>query len=222
MCLRAPLRRSRTAARGTTTSSSTRTRPGSCLKGAEVKSIREGRANLSGGVRPGRERRGLALRHAHPPYPYSRDELEPLRRRKLLLHHKRDRRARPGDRREGRDPRALGVLLQGRPRQGRARDRPRASGRTTSARPSPSATPSARRSEHSRSETAASDRADHRYTGPVGSHVRPGTLTWGCVASILWIEAGEASRRRRIVVKEPAPTQLPRTTPSHSLPDLVR
>jgi hypothetical protein len=29
-------------------------------------------------------------------------------------------------------------------------------------------------------------------------------LTWGCVASILRIEVGEASRRRRIVAKEPA------------------
>jgi hypothetical protein len=30
-------------------------------------------------------------------------------------------------------------------------------------------------------------------------------LTWGCVASILRIEAGEASRRSRIVVKKSGP-----------------
>jgi hypothetical protein len=37
-------------------------------------------------------------------------------------------------------------------------------------------------------------------------------LTWGCVASISWIEAGEASRRRRIVVKEPAQPTIAENT----------
>ena len=38
---------------------------GIVLKGAEVKSIRNGHANLQDGVRPRRRRRGLAVRDAH-------------------------------------------------------------------------------------------------------------------------------------------------------------
>jgi SsrA-binding protein len=61
---------------------------GIVLKGAEVKSIREGRATLSEAY--ARVENGeVWLYGMHiQPYPYSRDELDPLRRRKLLLHHK--------------------------------------------------------------------------------------------------------------------------------------
>ena len=61
---------------------------GIVLKGAEVKSIRDGHANLQEAY--ARVDDGEVWLHGMhiQPYPYSRDELEPLRRRKLLLHHK--------------------------------------------------------------------------------------------------------------------------------------
>lgn len=61
---------------------------GIVLKGAEVKSIREGRATLTDAY--ARVESGeVWLYGMHiAPYSYSRAELEPLRRRKLLLHHR--------------------------------------------------------------------------------------------------------------------------------------
>ena len=61
---------------------------GVVLKGAEVKSIRNGRANLQDGY--ARVENGeVWLYGMHvSPYEFSRAELDPVRRRKLLLHHK--------------------------------------------------------------------------------------------------------------------------------------
>jgi SsrA-binding protein len=61
---------------------------GLVLKGAEVKSIREGRATIAEAY--ARVEDGEVWLHGMhvQPYPYARDELEPVRRRKLLLHHK--------------------------------------------------------------------------------------------------------------------------------------
>jgi len=61
---------------------------GLVLKGAEVKSIRNGRANLQDGY--ARVEHGeVWLYGMHvSPYEFSRAELDPVRRRKLLLHHK--------------------------------------------------------------------------------------------------------------------------------------
>jgi len=61
---------------------------GIVLKGAEVKSIREGRATLADAY--ARVEDGEVWLHGMhvTPYSYSRGELEPLRRRKLLLHHR--------------------------------------------------------------------------------------------------------------------------------------
>ena len=54
---------------------------------------------------------------------------------------------------------------------------------------------------------AADCRMNASSTGlPMHAPARERALTWGCVASISRIEVGEASRRRRIVVKEPAQT----------------
>jgi SsrA-binding protein len=61
---------------------------GIALKGSEVKSIREGRATLTDAY--ARVDDGEVWLHGMhiAPYSYSRAELEPLRRRKLLLHHR--------------------------------------------------------------------------------------------------------------------------------------
>jgi SsrA-binding protein len=61
---------------------------GLVLKGAEVKSIREGRAALADAY--ARVENGEVWLHGMhiSPYSYSRDDLEPRRRRKLLLHHR--------------------------------------------------------------------------------------------------------------------------------------
>ena len=95
------------------------------LKGPEVKSIRNGRANLQDGYARVDDGEVWLFGMHVSPYEFSRGELDPVRPRKLLLHHKRDRRARAGDRGAGRHARAAARLLQGRPLQGRARDRPR-------------------------------------------------------------------------------------------------
>lgn len=60
---------------------------GIVLEGAEVKSIRDGKANLREAY--ARIDRGEVWLHGMhvTPYAYSRGELDPLRRRKLLLHH---------------------------------------------------------------------------------------------------------------------------------------
>jgi SsrA-binding protein len=61
---------------------------GLVLKGSEVKSIREGRATLNEAY--ARVQGGeVWLHQMHiTPYPYSREELDPMRPRKLLLHHR--------------------------------------------------------------------------------------------------------------------------------------
>ena len=61
---------------------------GLVLKGAEVKSIREGKANLREAF--ARVEGGEVFLHGMHvnPYSYSRDELDPIRPRKLLLHHR--------------------------------------------------------------------------------------------------------------------------------------
>ena len=61
---------------------------GLVLKGAEVKSIREGKANLREAY--ARVQDGEVFLHGMhvTPYSYSREELDPIRPRKLLLHHR--------------------------------------------------------------------------------------------------------------------------------------
>lgn len=61
---------------------------GIVLKGAEVKSIRDGKANLREAY--ARVDDGEVFLHGMhvSPYSYSRAELDPIRPRKLLLHHK--------------------------------------------------------------------------------------------------------------------------------------
>jgi len=61
---------------------------GLVLKGAEVKSIREGKANLREAF--ARVQDGEVFLHGMhvTPYSHSSDELDPVRPRKLLLHHK--------------------------------------------------------------------------------------------------------------------------------------
>jgi len=60
---------------------------GIVLHGSEVKSIRNGRANLQDGY--ARVEDGEVWLHGMhvSPYEFSRGELDPVRRRKLLLHH---------------------------------------------------------------------------------------------------------------------------------------
>jgi SsrA-binding protein len=61
---------------------------GMVLEGAEVKSLREGHANLQDSY--ARIEDGEAWLHGMhvKPYQFSRAELDPVRRRKLLLHHR--------------------------------------------------------------------------------------------------------------------------------------
>jgi len=61
---------------------------GIVLAGAEVKSLRDGRGNLQEAY--ARVEDGEVWMHGMhiSPYAYSRLELDPVRRRKLLLHHK--------------------------------------------------------------------------------------------------------------------------------------
>jgi len=60
---------------------------GVMLKGPEVKSIREGRATLQDSYARVENNEVFLFNMHIQPYPYSRTELEPLRKRKLLLHH---------------------------------------------------------------------------------------------------------------------------------------
>jgi SsrA-binding protein len=60
---------------------------GIMLEGSEVKSIREGKANLQDAY--ARVEDGEVFLHGMyvAPYSYSRAEIDPVRKRKLLLHH---------------------------------------------------------------------------------------------------------------------------------------
>ena len=60
---------------------------GLVLKGAEVKSIREGRANLQDSYARVVDGEVWLMGMHISPYSYSRGELDPVRQRKLLLHH---------------------------------------------------------------------------------------------------------------------------------------
>jgi SsrA-binding protein len=61
---------------------------GIMLAGAEVKSIREGRAALGEAYARAQNGEVWLLGMHVSPYAYSRDELDPVRPRKLLLHHR--------------------------------------------------------------------------------------------------------------------------------------
>lgn len=61
---------------------------GIVLEGAEVKSLREGRGNLQESYARIDDGEVWLFGMHILPYSYSRGEIDPLRRRKLLLHHK--------------------------------------------------------------------------------------------------------------------------------------
>ena len=61
---------------------------GVVLRGAEVKSIRNGRANLQDAYARVEDGEVWLYGMHVSPYEFSRAELDPVRRRKLLLHHK--------------------------------------------------------------------------------------------------------------------------------------
>jgi SsrA-binding protein len=61
---------------------------GMVLRGAEVKSIRNGRANLQDSYARVEDGEVWLYGMHISPYEFSRGDLDPLRRRKLLLHHK--------------------------------------------------------------------------------------------------------------------------------------
>ena len=99
---------------------------GLVLGGSEVKSLRQGQAVLQRAYADARDGE-LWLVGLHIP-PYEQASIaphEPDRDRKLLLHRREIERLTVAGRREGPDARADAALLQGRPRQGRARARAR-------------------------------------------------------------------------------------------------
>ena len=93
---------------------------GIVLKGPEVKSIRNGRANLQDGYARIDDGEVWLFGMHVSPYEFSRGELDPVRPRKLLLHHKEIVELARGARGPGHDARAAARLLQGRARQDRA------------------------------------------------------------------------------------------------------
>ena len=129
---------------------------GVALLGTEVKSIREGNVNLRDSF--ARVEAGEVWIYNVHISPYSHRgyaDHEPTRRRKLLLHRQRDPQADREDGREGHDARADADVLQERPREGRASAWPRARRRTTSAKRSSAARPTARRAPRSRNARSA-------------------------------------------------------------------
>ncbi len=94
---------------------------GIVLQGSEVKSLRNGKAQMTDAYAVV-ERGEVWLRNLHiPPYePASRENHEPERPRKLLLHKARDRTADRQDGGERVDPDPDPDLLQGLAREGRA------------------------------------------------------------------------------------------------------
>ncbi len=61
---------------------------GIMLAGAEVKSLRDGRANLQDSYARVEDHEVWLFGMHVSPYAYSRGDLDPVRKRKLLLHHK--------------------------------------------------------------------------------------------------------------------------------------
>ena len=116
---------------------------GIMLAGPEVKSVREGRANLQDSyTRVEDEEVWLYGMHVSP-YSYSPYGSRPVRKRKLLLHRKEITAIERGTAEKGHTLVPLRVYFK----DGRAKvgsRSPGASAPTTSGRPSPSATPSAR------------------------------------------------------------------------------
>ena len=58
------------------------------LAGSEVKSMREGHANIQDAYARVEDGEVWLYGMHVPPYSFSRDDLDPVRKRKLLLHHK--------------------------------------------------------------------------------------------------------------------------------------
>ena len=83
-----------TGARVSTTRSSTSSRPGIVLLGPEVKSLREGRANLVDSYAPCGAARPCSSTCTSAPTPGRARNPDPRRERRLLLHKQRDREAR--------------------------------------------------------------------------------------------------------------------------------
>ncbi len=103
-----------------------RVEAGLVLTGTEVKSLREGRATLGQAYADVRD--GEAWLHGAEIAIYdqgNRANHEPTRTRKLLLHRREIDRLYGAGAREGADARPDAALLQGRPREDRARARPR-------------------------------------------------------------------------------------------------
>jgi len=65
-----------------------KTEAGIVLKGAEVKSLREGRANLKDGYAKVINGEMFLFNFYISPYPNSLEKINPLRKKKLLLHKK--------------------------------------------------------------------------------------------------------------------------------------
>ena len=148
-----------TARPAATTPSSTRSRPGSCSSGSEVKSLRVRPRAAGRRLRPHQRRRGAGSRACTSPPTPSPTASAPTTRtgaRKLLLHRERDRQAGGPGRPGAPDPRARSPIYF---KDGRAKvelalgQGPPA--RATSARRWPSVTPGGRR----RGPSAASARA---------------------------------------------------------------
>src|SRR4051812_50052040 len=86
---------------------------GIVLKGPEVKSIRNGRANLQDAyARIDDGEVWLYGMHVSP-YEFSRGDLDPLRRRQLLLHHKQILQLTPATGEEGGTPLPLRGYIKG-------------------------------------------------------------------------------------------------------------
>ena len=140
----------------TSTSSSSASRPGSSCVGTEVKSLREGKAQI-GDAYAVIEDGEVWLRNAHiPPYePASTENHDPERPRKLLLHRYEIERLIGPHAAQGPDADPDPGLLQGPAGEGRAGAGDAASSSTTAAARSATATSSARSSASCATEIAA-------------------------------------------------------------------
>ena len=133
-------RRDEPRRRGTASTCSTRSSAGIVLQGTEVKSLRDGGAQLKDAYATVRDGEVWLLNLHIPPYPPAyRDNHEPERDRKLLLHRREIERLVGQSQRERPDARADADLLQRPAREGRDRRSRRARTASTSARRSRSA-----------------------------------------------------------------------------------